>query len=197
MKAWSEFFDYYLRDLPGLTSFAAANELRKAAQEFCRRSLVWRVTMDTITLTADDIQDFDITSTQEVVKIVSAKLNGQKLALITRDQIDDEEHGICAISSRQFQLYPDPSAGDELDLKVILMPSNTATGVEDVIYADYAEAIAYGAKYRLRRRRDTPYYDPDEAQADEARFERAVSQAHIDAAKGRSRAPLRTKASFF
>jgi hypothetical protein len=197
MKTWIDWYDFYLRDLPGLTSFAAANELRKAAQEFCRRTGVWRKTMDTMTLTATDIHDFELSSTEKVVKITSAKLNGQTLDPLTREQLDDQNRGITAISATQFQLYPEPASGDTLDLKVTLTPSNTALGVEDFIYDDYAEAIAYGAKARLMRRKDTDYYDPAEAEVNEARFERAISQAHFDAAKGKTRAPLRTRGSFY
>lgn len=197
MKTWEQFYDYYLRDLPGCSSFAAENELRKAAQDFCQRSLIWRVTMDTMTLTTADTYDFDITSQQEVAKLLSARLNGQKIDPLTMEQLDDEERGICAISPREFQLSPSPSAGDELILKVALYPSATATGVEDFIYAAHAESIAYGAKARLRMIQGKQYSNPDQAATDEARFERAISKAHMSAAKGYSRAPMRTKASFF
>jgi hypothetical protein len=197
MKTWEKFYDYYLRDLPGCSSFAAENELRKAAQEFCKRTLAWRATLDTMTLTTDTLYDFDVSSQEEVAKMLSAKLNGQDLSVLNREQFDDLEHGIVGLSEREFELYPAPSAGDELVIKVALYPSDTATGVEDFIYAAYAEAIAYGAKARLKAIKDKPYTDLVGADRDEGKFEQAISRAQWAASKGHSRAPLRTKANFF
>lgn len=198
MKTWMNFYDYYLRDLPGCSSFAAESELRKAAQEYCRKTQIWRVTFDPMFMvTGVDTYEFDITTSQEVHKLLSAKLDGQPITPMLPDS-DGEfaVRGIKPLSGREFQMFPTPSDGQILVIKAVMYPSNTATGVEDFIYADHAEAIAQGAKARLKAISDKPYSDPAGAAVAEAKFNDAIGNAAFRSAQGFSRAPLRTRASF-
>lgn len=196
MKTWLDFYDYYLTDLPGCTYFAAANAIRQAAQEFCARSHAWRVTMDpTITIAGISSYEFDIDRTQEIVKVLSAKLGGQDFPVLLYE-VDESDRGILVLNQREFAVQPTPDADLELVLKVIMKPSNTALGVEDFLYAAYAESIAYGAKYRLMEAFDKPYSNPRGAIANKQRFDDAIGSARVKAAKSYSSAPLRTRASF-
>jgi hypothetical protein len=198
MKDWLSFHDYYLADIPGCTYFAAANQIRMAAQEFCKRSKAWRATLDPVKTVAKDnyIYDFDRTREIEVVKLLSATLDGHPLDPLLPDQDDGRQRGILALNGREFVLFPTPAAGLNVVAKAILAPSNTATGIDDKLYAEYAEAIAFGAKYRLFNTENKPYSNPQAAANNFDLFETAIGRATIRAAKAYSSAPLRTSASF-
>lgn len=198
MKSWIDFYDYYLSNLPGCTFFAAQNALRMAAQEFCDRSKVWRVTMDPVVTVANtSIYDFDITADQEIVKLLSAKLGGQNIAPLAPDQAEMAgTHGILVLNPREFMLLPDPPAGLSLVMKVAFKPSNKSSGVEDWIYTSFAEQIAAGAKARLMAEANKQYSDPKGSADNQMIFDAGIGSAVIKAAKAYSSAPLRTQASF-
>lgn len=199
MKTWADFHDQYLSDVPGCTYFAAQNELRHAARDFCERTQAWRVTMDPIVTVADvSLYDVDRTSQTELVKLISAKLDGQKLHVMLPDEEDEYgATGIQMVNERQFALYPTPADGLNAVLKAVLKPSLEASGVDNLLYAMYAKEISYGAKARLMGETSKPYSNPMGAAQNEAWFESAVARIHIKVIKAHSRAPLRVRASFF
>lgn len=197
MKLWTDFYDNYLRDLRGCTSFAAANELRRATQEFCDRTKVWRVSLDATTTNAkEDTYDFEIEEEMLLVKVMSAKLDEQDLKILLPD--DDIRTGgaLLVLDHTQFLLTTQPAARQKVYIKAIMKPSELATGVEDYIYDQYAEKIAYGAKARLQSLADRPYSHPALAQENQERFETAIANVIMRTAKANSSAPLRTKANF-
>lgn len=196
-KLWVQLHDYYLSDVPGCSYVTAANALRMAAQEFCERSKVWRVTMDPVLTVADiSIYDFDITTEQEISKIMSVKLDDQPIAMLLHDQAGNGQIGMISLNQREFFLQPVPAAGQSLEIKAVLKPSNESTGIEDFIYAAHAEAIAQGAKARLFGLANQPFTNPKAAMDARSAFETAIAQAIIKSAKAYSGAPLRTAPSF-
>lgn len=196
MKSWMDFQDVHLSDLPGCTYFAAANALRQAAQEFCRRAQVWRVTLDPVTTVANtSVYDFDITSQFEIIKLNSAKLNGQRINILLEEPMASEA-GILLRSQREFELFPVPAAGLSLVLNCLLQPAESATGIEDYLYAAHARAIATGAKAMLMAMNGRPYSNPAEAVKKEAQFNEAIAAARLRSAKAYSSAPLRAQGSF-
>lgn len=196
MKAWDTFYDHYLADIDGCTFFAAANELRQAAREFCSRSHAWRVELDPVqTITDVSRYEFDRTAQMEVVKLMSAKLGGQKIEPILYDA-DPTQRGIVALSPMEFELRPAPPAGLVVALVAICQPGQEATGVDDVLYAMYAREIAYGARAKLFARANKTYSNAALADKFERMFDESIARARTKAAKSYSSAPLRTAASF-
>lgn len=197
MKLWSDFYDYYLGDVPGCSYAAAVNALRMAAQEFCERAKVWRVIMDPVTTVAgNQVYPFDLTADQEIVKILLAKMDGHDIDLLLYDQLDNARRGMIVLDQRQFHLQPMPATGNILVITAVLKPSNSAPGVDDVIWASYAEGIAFGAKARLFKMKSKPYFDPVAAADNKNDFNEAIGKATIKAAKAFSSAPIRTRAAF-
>jgi len=199
MKTWDAFYKFCQQDLPGCTSFAAANELRNAAQEFFERTKVWRVDLDPVTTNAsEDTYEFDIDECQLLVKVMSAKLDDQDLVLL---QPGDEitmsgTASILVLDQTQFVLMTQPGARQKVYVKAIMKPSHTATGIDDRIFDQYAEAIGHGAKARLMNKPGKTYSSPALAAQEREMFESAIAKTLMQAAKGYSSAPLRTRASF-
>lgn len=198
MKTWADFYTFYLADLPGCTSFAAANELRRAAQEFCGRTRVWRVDLDpTITNAKEDTYEFELEDDWLLCKVLAAKLDDADLNILTPSDDLRGATGILPLDQTQFTLFPQPGAKQRVYITAALKPSNEADGVEDYVFDHYAEKIAYGAKARLMMRPNKPYSDPAMAERFEEKFEQAIADATWNAAKAYSQAPLRTRAKFF
>lgn len=197
MKTWADFFDYYLTDLTGCTTFAAQNELRRAAQQFCEESGAWRVTMDPATLVADvSVYDFDLTKQMELVKFLSATLDEDDMLVLNAGQSAGGAIAIKALNSRTFEVYPDPAGGEILTMKAIVKPSEASTGIDDDLFAQYAESIAYGARARLMMKKDKPYTDHALAAVNHDLFKSAIGAAKIKTAKAYSSAPRRVKSIF-
>lgn len=198
MKLWDDFYTYYLADVTGCTYFAAVNELRRAAQELCERAKVWRVELDPVrTMAGQSVYDFELTGDQELVKVMEARLNDIELDIIIPGKKPRGFLALQPLNSREFKLFPEPITGLRVDMTAILKPSDTSEGIEDHLYAQYAEKIAYGAKARLFAQPGKPYTNPALAAAFEQKFADAVADANWRAEKAYSNAPQRVKAQFF
>lgn len=198
MKTLADFHDYYLADITGCTYFAAENELRKAAQEFCEKTKVAVVNMEPVLLfTGVDTYQFDVTKQQVFLQLEQARIDtGEPLKILLRDQ-PEEQRSIQPINDREFKLIPSPSTGQKLYLRASTKPSNTATQLDDDLYDQYAEAIASGAKARLMMQLDKPYTNVQMAMVHRTEFDYQIGRAQIRVAKSFSNAPLRTTSSFF
>lgn len=196
MKSWIEFYDYYLADLPGCTYYAAGNALRQAAQEFCQRTKALRMTVDPLTLTTDSIYDFDFTTNEVLVQVLWAKIDDQDLRILAPGEDSEGTRSIRAIDSSQFELFPDPTAGQILTMECAIKPSNTSDSIDDFLYDQYAEKIAYGAKARLMMQADKPYTNLQLAPVNGALFDAAIASATLRVARSYSNLPLRTRANF-
>lgn len=197
MKTWSDFHAYYLNDLADCTFFAAENEIRQAAREFCEKSRAWRVRLDPITTVAGVPRyDFDRTNEMELVQLLRATLNGNTPLDLLPNDVGDTVRGVLALSPREFELRPLPRGGDVLQLTAAMQPSNTAKGLDDVLFSMFADAISLGAKARLLDKDGKPYSNPAKAAQYRERFEAKIADAMVKAAKSFSSAALRTRASF-
>lgn len=189
MKTWMDLFDNYLSDVSGVTFAAASRALREAAQEFCERTKVWRVAMDPVmTVAGSSIYDFDLTADQELVRFTRVKLGGHDIAGLLHDQEGDRTQGLIALTPREFMLQPAPDPGLKVEITAVLKPSNTARGIEDILYAHHAKAIACGARAKL--------VEGEPAMIARAEFETAIGRTRIQVATAYGTAPLRTKPSF-
>ena len=196
MKTWADFQDDYLFDVAGCSLFLAERAIRHAAREFCEKSLAHRIVLDPVsTVSGISTYDYDPASSLEVVKVLSATLDGQDIDLLLQG-VDANEYGLVGLSPVEFTLQPAPSAGQRVVVTAIVKPSNTASGIEDRLFASHAEAIAQGAKARLYALAEQPFSNMEQAGLNRALFDAAINTARTSAAKGYSRAPLRVAPSF-
>lgn len=202
MKAWNAFYDYLMPLVPQCPQPMANLHLRLAAQEWCDRTLSWREWLDDVTTTGDLSYDFGVSSTQDVVQLLRATLDGQDLPVITPDQLPSNWRtssagcirGIFTLDTQTFNVVPTQAAGLIVQTEVALRPSNTATGVEDSLFRSYANEIATGAAARLHAIKKKPYSDAQSTARGE--FNEAIDKVASEVWHAYSRAPLRTRASF-
>lgn len=197
MKQFIELYDYYLNDVPDCSYITGANALRMAAQEFCTRSRAWRAKLAPIvTVEGQTAYPVPMAAGQELVVVLGAQLDGRDIDVLLGEHAGGHSRGVIMLNQSELLLQPLHAPGQSLVLHAALKPSNDATGIEDLLYAHYAEAIAEGAKARLFGTNNQPFSDPNAALRARINFNDAIGAAKVAVAKAHSRAPLRVRPSF-
>jgi hypothetical protein len=204
VNTWADFYNEVLPDLPGCTTALADNAIKNAAIEFLERSMAWRVETAPITLTAA-VPTYTLNNPAGsiVVEIIDALVSGLQITPKSPDQLNvlyqnwRNETGDAAYYYRPtpstIRVAPTPSVTTvgALVLSMALKPSRAATGIDSELFEQYMEVIAAGAKYRLMIMQKKPWSDPSRAGVQQVVFNNGIAAANL--AKGRSRAPIRTK----
>ena len=196
MKTWADFYQFCGADVPGVSIFAAERELRRAAQEFCERTKAWKEDLDPAYIFPNvELYDVETPKGATILKIAEIKQDGHNIHLMTPDS--GYRSGVEFISPMQFRMVPMPVSRSILRMRAVLQPDHDAPGVADLIYNQYAELIGAGAKARLYLQPEKPYTNPALAAVEKEKFEQGIARVKLDAAKGYSGAPLRTRAFYF
>jgi hypothetical protein len=83
------------------------------------------------------------------------------------------------------------------DITVYLKPADGALQVEDFFIDQYSKLIANGALSHLLMNKREPFYDPDEAVFFKTRYDEKIRGMISYNLKNKSRAPVRTKPTYF
>lgn len=189
--------------VPGLL-----HEIRQAAIGFCERTWVWKE-RDTVSIRGGT-GEYDIPTPPggSLVMVESVRVGGERLKPATPDDLNRLWRDWETVSGQptvytQFSdtiitLAPKPdydlAAG--LSIRASYKPTRSAEKVPDILFDNYADAIGHGAVARVLETRGNPYGDPRLAVYHAQQFESAINQALMQAARGFTRAPLRTRAYF-
>lgn len=170
MKTWDQFYPYILTDVIGCPLPLVDNALRLAAREFCQETSAIRewsgaVTADGVT----PVFDFDLLTSQELVKVVKAIVNDVEYDVISYKELPEDWQNaspasignkVVQLDVLQFRVFPAPVAGDVIALQLATSPSHSATACNDDLVTRYADDIANGAKARLMTTKGNPWSDP-------------------------------------
>lgn len=149
----------------------AIRHIRDAAIEFCRRTRIWRV-QDIFALTAEACEALAVYPGTHIFEITHAAWlapgsgdqdRGIPLVPVTMDWLDKYRAGwrseqsipswITQIAPNSVRLAPKPEPSDDgygsLRLELILVPSQDADQVPDILVDAYPLEIADGALARL------------------------------------------------
>ena len=206
---YEDFLNNVLPHVPGCPEFAAVNAVRNAVIEFCEKSFILTRDHDPITV-VEKVVDYDLEPPTGylVVKVMKAWLEHNPLDPLAPDFVRD-----AAVYNRLFSSYqaagstprvflqkeersislwpvPEKKYSNGLTLRVALKPLRTSISVEDLIYEDYAEAIAYGALSRLLMTPKQAFTDVEMAAVNKGLFTQAINTARQRATHGHARANL-------
>lgn len=204
------FYAYVLPEVPGCPEITADVAIRSALIEFCEKSLVVQRDHDPVSV-LKGLVDYDLEppTGQLVVKVLKAWYRSKELDPVAPDNIDKAEvyntlfvnADVSQADPRQYlqkdertvSLFPIPkeSASNALTMRVALKPTRTATAFEDVLFQDYAEIIAHGAKYRLLGMANKPWTNGPAASSALTLFNAGVNVARQRASRGNTRADVR------
>jgi len=209
MATLSNFYPYVLPEVPGCPEMTVDLALKSSIIEFCEKSLILQRDHDPLTVVAGVVDyDFEPPTGSLVVKIMKAWYKSKELKPIAPDEVDkaelynrsfsgadtnqQEPQYILQKDERTFSLYPvpDANAANALTMRVAYKPTRVTTTFEDVLFEDYAEVIAHGAKARLFMSPGKPYTNPQLAVAAMDQFGRGVNTARQRAVRGHVRSDL-------
>jgi hypothetical protein len=212
MKLWSDFFENVIPFVPGCPAITAEVAIKNAVIDFCEKSLILQRDHDPVSVVANQA-DYDLEPPRGylVVKIMQAWFENNPLATTMHDYVNDPTHinagfpdakllvgrptHILQKDERTFTLLavPEKSIANAVTLRVALKPSRASTGVDDVVWEDYAEVIANGAKARLMMTAGVPYTNPQSAGASALLYQQGLNLARSRAAGGYGRGNLQVK----
>lgn len=174
MQAWSAWLPDVLPHVAGCPRLVVLHEVRRAAEEFLRRSRAWQIESDlipvpagatSITLTFPD-------ATAELVRIERAYLDGRPLTPFTPTQLNDQVgtawvdetgvvDGIVQLTPWAVRPYRIPTDAAVTGLKVMasVCTKEGAGGMPDDIARMYRDAVTFGARGRLMLIPGKPWSD--------------------------------------
>jgi hypothetical protein len=169
MKTWDQFYPYILTDVIGCPFPLVDNALCLAAREFCQDTSAIREWSDEVT--ADGISpvfDFDISTSQELVKVMKAIVNDVGYDVISYKELPEDWQNaspgsignkVVQLDLLQYRVFPAPVAGDVIALQIATCPTIRATSCADDLVTRYADDIANGAKARLMTTKGNAWSD--------------------------------------
>jgi hypothetical protein len=218
MPAVSAFLPWVLPHAYGVTDNMAGQAIVDACIEFCERTGavqgVW--TADVVAGRAE--VDLEAPSQQEVAQVKAVFLGAVELRATA---VDDVRHGAAARAGEDtvvesptgtpqcyYQRFlgepalylwpvPDSTALRGLSVRAAFRPARTATQVDDRLYNDYVQSIAYGALSRILVTPGQPFTNPTLAKDMEGWFNAAIAAAASDARRGNVQASMRVRPRAF
>lgn len=212
MATLSAFYPYVLPDVMGCPEMTADVAIRGALIEFCEKSHVLQRDLDPVTVVRGIVDyDLDPPANQLVARIMRVWYKDRELTATAPDNINnaevyntlftgaDKERSEPRIylqkDERTFTIYPIPqdTVANGLTIRAALKPTRAAEEVDDVLFEDYAETIAHGAKYRLLSMASKPWTNGPAASAALTMFNSGINVARQRASRGHTRADLRVR----
>lgn len=206
MKTWDAFFRDVMPDVVGCPDPIAEHAIKRAAQEFCDSTRVWRIWVtDILTASGTSTYPIGLPANAELVRIERATIDGRDLELTTADQlpVDWKTYSkslpdcIHTVDRKNITLLPVPSSIRTIKMEISIKPSSDALGVEDHLFDQYVEHIAIGAKARLMKQAGKPYTNINEAMLLDAQFKHANSTIGAIAMRGFSSRRTRSAGRFY
>ena len=177
--------------------------LSRSAREFCTESGIWEEDLEPIQLVAGAPEyDLDPQETGEVVRVVSATLDGADIdTTIPNDlpptwRTDTGTPTAVMIEVETVRPYPTPTSAGTLVIRAALRPKLGTTSIPRAI-EEWGEEIAAGALARLKAQADKPWSDRGAVAAYRETFKDAISAAQARAIRGRGNRKLRVRPASF
>lgn len=204
---WSDMFDYFLPELPGVGQDIAKTVIRRAAIEFCEETFVWTYELTPINVVAGTATYSMVAplADSDIAVILNAWYDGKSIHPVSPENlaqfpvywpdVEGKPSHFTQETQDTVRLYPKPvdTVSDALRIRVGLRPSLASQGILDWLANKYIQEFAMGAKSILKAMNGKPWTDPEGAMMCRAQFEGAKTRAAIDATRGFTRGPLRMR----
>ena len=184
--------------LPGCPVSMALDAIRSAAREFCQNTLAWQYTQDAVTVYVGESEyPYEPPSKADVVQPMYGFFNGNKITVKTPQELSELYAGnwmtmtgtprhIVHLTPRHAKLVPAPDEKvvNALMVRIAIKPKLNATEIDDVVFDEYRDTIAAGAKARLKMMSGEPFYNVDGAKIDQQRFLSGMADERIRVWRG-------------
>jgi hypothetical protein len=205
MTPLKEFHPLILPRVPRCPTPTVNQAIRQAAQRFCERTKLWRET-DSFQIGSEGMDYVFAPPGAVLYEIETARFNGQRLQPASIPWLDDNLPNWRELSGSVPRYVTQteidtvrvvPADTGQVDLTVILRPSDDAQDLPDFIARSHRTAIRDGALAELMMLPGQPFFNPELAMIHNRKFEAELDRLTMAAVKGQQRAPVRTIANFF
>ncbi len=150
MTPWEALYPDVMPSIaPGRAEPMVDRQLLRSAQAFCRATRAWCVDLDAVRTNDSELSyDIEFPGAADLVRLESATLDGDEID-VWRPGGAKQSLYVFTPERKTVALSRPVGVGRLLVLRVSVMPSNKATGIEDEIFSSYAEVIAKGAVARI------------------------------------------------
>lgn len=193
MAALSALYQYVLPDTPGCPELVLDQNIRQAAIIFMRDTGIYKVTVPSFALVADQSAYTHSPGTDlQVGRVVEAMMSGASqpmrfgvntLGYSTQKSLYPTVF-ISGDDNLGFSVWPVPSQAGTLKYRYIAVPTQTATTLPDNVVAQWADVIACGAKSRILRIPGKAYTNAKLAPDYEQQFRAGINRAKITQQRG-------------
>lgn len=199
MSSLDQWLPDVLPSLPGCPESTVLRAIRDSAIEFCNRSQIWRHEIEPFPV-VKGIADYqlEIPDGAHIAAFIRVKYADRSapLQLRTTEELDDTMPGwrsLEGLPAHFVQYGPDSILLDRLPKEtklnalsatLALKPTNTATMVADILYFDWKEEIADGARARLMFDANRQWSNPQLAAMKHERFQEGIHRAALKARLG-------------
>ena len=203
MATLETFRPMVLGRLPGCPESVVYDAVRDACIEFCKRTQLLTQTVEvevvagepSVTLYPDSDVHWEVLDVRRGSSPLTG-LNRREFILQNLNQ-DAGTPGYYYLDGEQnLVLWPLPDANETLTALVALRPKDTATRVPDVLFSEFREPIAAGARAWVRRHYGE-WSEPSLEAHDRQFFEYAIHNQNIRRARGGAGVALRVRANNF
>ena len=204
MISYEKFLPEVLQYVPDVPEEVALNAIRNAAVEFCERTRYLQTDLDPIPCVAG-VPDYEIVidGTNKFVDITMAWYNDVLLIPKSTEELNriyrytdwrtlkaDPQY-INREVSEELILVPMPvKTGGNLKIRAAYAPTRASTEIENSVYENFLEYIAYGARARLYNTPKQSYFDKNSAMEFDKRFRACIAEVRTRVNKGLSRSAV-------
>lgn len=193
--ALSVFYPWVASACPMVPDPLMDDAIRRATREFATQTeaIVQDVTIAMIASTSDYVPT--LTSETEVISVKSIKRSATvTLVATTQVKIDNQDtqtgpptaYAVLETNPLSLRMFPTPTAVENLTAKFHVMPTSTATVVDDKFSVWYLEGVIAYAKYWLMSQAGHPWSSDSAAAFEYGRFHTKVSETVIKLNQGKA-----------
>lgn len=159
-------------EFPSVPELLALRALSDATKEFCSRTHAWQEDLPQVVLRpGEETYELSLDAGVQLVQLKDVRLDGRKIDPVATEILRLRAAplraglpaGYVQWEPSVLELVNTPTDAARLDVKAALTLALNATEVNlpDALLDEYGEAIASGAKGRLVRQSNQPWYAPD------------------------------------
>lgn len=210
MKPLSDFYNYLMPQLSGITTDLVDFELLQCARDFCDKTSTWVLPFDAVNLVASQATyDLEPSETQAaVVRITELSIAGtlqwqyrepqrqQRASVYPRYRPDEPPFSLSMDLleiTLDAALVPSAALLGGLQVTGAMKPPINATALPDFLLTQYSEAMRFGTLGRLMVMGGKPWSNPALAMGYLSRYEQELAFAAYQGQVGNTRQILRVR----
>ena len=206
---YTQWLPYVQVNVPDCPKALIVEAIRQKVIEFCQRSLFLRQELDGFYTVADD-NEYDLTSPVDttIAQLLMLKVNKRELEPKTQDDLEEiyqewrdqsgEPSYFFLKNTNTAILVPNPIGVYPVRILVALKPTQSAQGVDEIIFEEYKDAIKHGALAYLMLMAEKTWSNPNMSAFYQSQFDAAIQESKMRAEQGYAhRKTFRTKAHYF